>query len=331
MHLPVALIFGPLTAIVALAILIRLYFKKYINNQQFVFHFFGSLICTVFVFFMGQWAFISFYFRWIFALLYITVFILTIIKRSKNKGGKGGLGSPFYIVGRLVFTFLIGFIVFTYFCARNYDGQAIKLKFPFRTGKYYVMQGGANRVSNPAHRNYSISKYGFAMDISKLYGTGNRAKGIMPEKLTDYAIYGDSVISPCSGKIMLVCDTVHNNPPGSFNIKNVHGNHIIIQCKGYRVFLAHFIKGHIFVKEGDFVKTGDVLGLAGNSGFSAEPHLHLNVFTDYDTEQYDEDVNKSESHKRKRDFIYDDFRYSGISTPFTLDGNFYIMNDIIEK
>jgi len=33
----------------------------------------------------------------------------------------------------------------------------------------------------------------------------------------------------------------------------------------------------VFVKEGDKVITGQPLGLAGNSGFSLEPHLHIQV------------------------------------------------------
>lgn len=332
MHLPMALIFGLLTALVSLTILIRLYFKKYLNNQQFVFHFFGSLFCAVLVFFMGQWAYLSFYLRWVFAVLYLVVFILTVIKRSKMNKGKPGLGSGVYIIFRLIFTLMMGFLVFTYFSSRNLDRPAIALKFPFRSGTYYIMQGGTNRLTNPAHRNFSMSKYGFAEDISKLYATGNRAKGILPESVKDYAIYGDTVLSPCRGRVILVCDTVQTNKPGHYNIKNVHGNHIIIQCKGYRVFLAHFIKDNIFVKPGDIVNAGTPLGIAGNSGFSAEPHLHINVYTDYDTEQYVEDANRKENHKKRmRDAIYDDFRYSGTSTPFTLDGNFYILNDIIEK
>jgi murein DD-endopeptidase MepM/ murein hydrolase activator NlpD len=104
----------------------------------------------------------------------------------------------------------------------------------------------------------------------------------------------------------------------------------IMQSGDYRVFLAHFIMGNVFVKAGDIVTAGQPLGLAGNSGFSAEPHLHINVFKNYDTEPYDE-AHASQSLRKRRDMIYDDYRYSGTSYPFTFDGKYYVINDVMTK
>jgi len=41
--------------------------------------------------------------------------------------------------------------------------------------------------------------------------------------------------------------------------------------------LAHFKKESIIVSEGDEVEAGQLLGSAGNSGNSSEPHIHFHV------------------------------------------------------
>jgi murein DD-endopeptidase MepM/ murein hydrolase activator NlpD len=47
--------------------------------------------------------------------------------------------------------------------------------------------------------------------------------------------------------------------------------------KGRFAFYAHLQPGSIRVKVGDTVKTGQVLGLLGNSGNSDAPHLHFHI------------------------------------------------------
>lgn len=58
------------------------------------------------------------------------------------------------------------------------------------------------------------------------------------------------------------------------------GNHVILDHEnGEYSFLAHFKKATVAVKPGQSVKTGDRLGLCGNSGNSTEPHLHYHLQT----------------------------------------------------
>ncbi|MNC48479.1 Murein DD-endopeptidase MepM [compost metagenome] len=52
---------------------------------------------------------------------------------------------------------------------------------------------------------------------------------------------------------------------------------VVIDHGGEYSFLAHLKQGSVTVKKGDSVKTGDVIGKAGNSGNSSEPHLHYQV------------------------------------------------------
>nr|MDQ3073783.1 M23 family metallopeptidase [Bacteroidota bacterium] len=55
----------------------------------------------------------------------------------------------------------------------------------------------------------------------------------------------------------------------------------VIQCDKYRIFMAHILKGSYLAKEGDNVKPGQPLARLGNSGFTVEPHLHIQAYTDY--------------------------------------------------
>ena len=43
------------------------------------------------------------------------------------------------------------------------------------------------------------------------------------------------------------------------------------------MFFAHFKQHSIIVKQGQKVKSGELLGQCGNSGNSTEPHLHFHL------------------------------------------------------
>jgi murein DD-endopeptidase MepM/ murein hydrolase activator NlpD len=56
------------------------------------------------------------------------------------------------------------------------------------------------------------------------------------------------------------------------------GNHIIIRhSDGTLAKYWHLIKEGAFVEVGDDVNKGQVIGLSGNTGYSAFPHLHFKV------------------------------------------------------
>jgi murein DD-endopeptidase MepM/ murein hydrolase activator NlpD len=45
------------------------------------------------------------------------------------------------------------------------------------------------------------------------------------------------------------------------------------------VLLGHMQAGSICVKEGDHVETGRVIGQVGNSGWTDQPHTHIQAMT----------------------------------------------------
>ena len=52
------------------------------------------------------------------------------------------------------------------------------------------------------------------------------------------------------------------------------GNTIIIE-HGYGLKSWHYHLSELYVKTGDMVKKGDVIGTVGSTGFSTGPHLHF--------------------------------------------------------
>ena len=160
---------------------------------------------------------------------------------------------------------LNGIVINSYFLPVS----SVELAFPLSGGNYFV-------IPNPLHRNNSYpNQEWYALDIVKLNGVGSRATGIYPTELTEYAIYGESVCSPCDGEVIKVFDGVQDNPIG---VAGAHpSNHIIIRCKGLRVTLAHLMNGRFLVQNGQAVREGQPLGKVSNSGHTSEPHLHIDA------------------------------------------------------
>ena len=157
----------------------------------------------------------------------------------------------------------------------GYQETAVELAFPFSAGTYYIGQGGSTTSIN---NHYADQSQRYALDIVALDDFGARARGIMPEALGDYAIYGREVKSPCTGVAISIHDGVDDNAISKTNIAEPAGNHVILACGTTRILLAHFQKGTIVVAAGEIVMQGETLGRAGNSGNSSEPHLHMHAY-----------------------------------------------------
>ena len=71
-------------------------------------------------------------------------------------------------------------------------------------------------------------------------------------------------------------DGTDDNMIGDVNLKVNWCNTVSIK-HSEKLFtkLSHLKRESIKVKEGDYVKRGDILALCGNSGRSPEPHIHF--------------------------------------------------------
>ncbi len=97
-------------------------------------------------------------------------------------------------------------------------------------------------------------------------------------KLEDYYCYNKPVFAPADGYVETISDKTEDNTPGKINTADNWGNSIVIRhLTGLYTQISHIRKGSFKVRQGDFVRKGDVLANCGNSGRSPQPHVHFQV------------------------------------------------------
>ena len=111
-------------------------------------------------------------------------------------------------------------------------------------------------------------------EITTIYGVRRYYNGVFAKDYyhrgVDYAgAYGSPVVAPAAGRVSLV-----GRESQGFKI---HGNVVgIDHGQGVASILMHLAR--IDVKEGDFVKAGQVIGALGSTGASTGPHLHWGLY-----------------------------------------------------
>ena len=150
------------------------------------------------------------------------------------------------------------------------------------TGNGPAPETGHRRALIPVGGTPSIAQR-FAIDYVRvgddnLTFTGDRLKN------ASYHAYGQDALAVGPGTVVATKDGIPENVPGinsravPITLETVGGNHVILDLgAGRYAFYAHLQPGTLRVKLGDRVRTGQVLGLVGNSGNSTEPHLHFHL------------------------------------------------------
>ncbi len=96
--------------------------------------------------------------------------------------------------------------------------------------------------------------------------------------LDQYYAFRKPIVSPIYGQVTQVIAHLPDNPIGSLNTTENWGNRVLIRHEeGYTVEMSHFLAHSIALQEGQWVSPGTVIGLCGNSGYSPQPHLHIQV------------------------------------------------------
>jgi len=226
-----------------------------------------SLSSAMFIYQYGTWVFISVYVKYIFGICFI-ILLLYPFKAKRHKAGSIKVALSLFLA--LIF-FVLDVLYFTGTTGKPYGVAPLAL--PFKTGNYFVFQGGEELPTNVFH--YKLRGAVYAMDIVKLNSMGNRAKHIFSTSLQDYEIYNDTLYSPCDGRVVKTETRNPDNIPPSRKRGPSNTNYILLQAGTFNVFMAHLRPGCVFVHEGDTVHTGQPIACCGNSGFSLEPHLHI--------------------------------------------------------
>jgi hypothetical protein len=107
-----------------------------------------------------------------------------------------------------------------------------------------------------------------------------------PFQLENWHVYGVELLAVAEGVVTSVMNDQREWPLGHSEItakKYAAGNHVVVtMANGMSYVFAHMQPGSVRVRLGDTVTTGQVLGLAGNSGITGGPHLHMHVVTGSD-------------------------------------------------
>ncbi|MFY0254252.1 M23 family metallopeptidase [Chitinophaga sp. 30R24] len=231
-----------------------------------------GLSLGVFLYFYGTWVYLSIYTKYVFGSLLVVALLVYVLRKRYpvarpvprwKRRSNGILAVLFVLLSILYFTGTTG------------KPDTVELAFPFKSGNYFVLQGGKGLPTNVFH--FSLRGAIYAMDIVKLNSQGQRATKVFSRHLDDYLIYGDTIYAPCDGLVVSAFSSNPDNIPPAMNRGPKNTNQVLLETPGYFVFVGHLKMGSVVVHEGQYVKQGDALGCVGNSGFSTEPHLHIQV------------------------------------------------------
>lgn len=140
--------------------------------------------------------------------------------------------------------------------------------------EWFTFWGGANELVN---YHYAVENQRYAYDL--IIRKGGSSFDGDPKDNQSYYAFGKKVVAPLDGVVAQVENDIRDNTPTvDTNENKPLGNHVIIEHEnGEYSMLAHFQHGTVEVEKGQEVSAGEVLGLAGNSGNSSEPHIHFHV------------------------------------------------------
>ncbi|MFT0859248.1 M23 family metallopeptidase [Ancylobacter sp. G4_0304] len=179
--------------------------------------------------------------------------------------------------------------VYTFTGAPVVPGPPAVVVAPPLRGKGWVAVSGccdaltAHRGAILAINGRQVAPERFAIDWVKLQEDGHLFTG-HGTRLADYAYYGDPILAAADGVVVNRYDEADEQVPGpdakptGIVPANIGGNMLVVDIGGGAyAFYAHLQRGSLKVGLGDRVKTGDVIGLLGNTGNSTAPHLHFHV------------------------------------------------------
>jgi hypothetical protein len=239
-----------------------------------------ALLCTACFGLALPWAQAGMKLRTIVAAVVVVEIVLAAGNAILHPAGRAASLEIGELAVPLVILAIFGAWLATVLHARRTPTEAIPLGFPLAGGVFVVTSGGGRALNH--HWPSELQRE--ALDIVALDDVGMRARGVLPNELARYAIYGVPVVAPCDGVISEARDGEPERAPGVLESDRPYGNYVVIRrADGIEISIAHLQTGSVRVREGEAVRTGDMLGRVGNSGRTTEPHLHIHADRDDET------------------------------------------------
>jgi len=147
-----------------------------------------------------------------------------------------------------------------------------KLRLPF-DGDWFVYEGGREIYQN-SNALRDAERFALVFTVLK-DGRPFSGDGTSNDQ---FYCYGQPVVAPADGTIVMTNDTFADNAPGRPETVMPTGNRVLIYhgSHEYSLFM-HLKQNSIKVKSGAKVKQGDVVGECGNSGNSPAPHFEYRL------------------------------------------------------
>lgn len=156
--------------------------------------------------------------------------------------------------------------------------SAVRYSLPFQ-GKWVVVNGG---VAQAVSHSWELPTQRYAYDFIQLDASAQSCRGEETAPSSFYC-YGQDILAPADGVVAAVGKGYPDSPTTADRdvacaARDIRGNHILLQHapKEYAL-LAHLKPNSILVSVGQRVKRGEKIAQCGNSGNSAEPHLHFHL------------------------------------------------------
>lgn len=231
----------------------------------------------------GVWLFPPWWTPWVLGALHVLASATALRRYRHRSSNRSTWKKNVEVVTGLFLSFGILVLLFQAFDGRRVPANTIALAAPLEAGRYLVTSGGTNGAINSHLKTLHGERFAayrgqsYALDLIAIDGWGWRSSGISPVDPKQYFIYGQTVLAPCTGTVSVAVDGVADMAVPKMDRENMLGNHVIIECQGVFVVLAHLAPESLRVSAGEPVRQGDPIGVVGNSGNTAEPHLHIHV------------------------------------------------------
>lgn len=275
----------------------------FVQNDAFLLLTITQTVLSI-IFFAGYWEFFGIRFRYVFCAI-IQLFLLAIFTFKMQPDIYYNSNVYVVISLSLVQLLLLYKLSGIFLVIYKKDNPSFEINFPFNQGEYLITDGGNSKTSrlmnyhyySPVHkRNKTNNSMLFAADIVKV---DKAYPSFLPDENGQYPVFGMNIYSPMDGVVVKVEDNIQDNKPYSENYPYNTGNTVVIKKDNYFLLLGHLNFDSIIVRVGDHIKTNELIGRAGNSGWTERPHLHMQLIKS-ETDNYWMGIGVSIRYKNRK-------------------------------